>query len=153
MVSECREVSNILAKPYKSLLLKIATGFGFDSKQSNRFLEEIYSDPNNHYSNQHLGNFSMRLYLSKIMVNKCIFKISNELFCQGNTGASSTRFATNYFNSTSLTYLKLQNVSLISIVPFVLNKTSEFSLEEIAYLLNISTMKVKERINKACSYL
>lgn len=138
---------------YKELLFKIAMSFGLTAKQSTDTINEIYLKLERERFNSMSITFSIKVYLSKLMVSKCIFRISNELFGRGDNRDVSILNQGACYTSINLTSIKLKKVPLSCKVAFVLNALSEFTEEEIAEVLNISSMKVKERIKKAYSYI
>ena len=143
-------MNNTFVKADEALLLEVAMRFGFDAKQSSNLVKDVWHAANKVISGQHLDKFAMRLYLSKIMVAKCVFKISDRLFSQSNSQSS---FDLSESSSSNITIQRLKNVPLSYLAAFILNKTSKFSIEEISDVLNISPSKVKERIKKAYSYM
>jgi hypothetical protein len=87
--------------------------------------------------------------LSKLMVYKCIFKISEHFFSQNNNETSSTLRSGIITVFKNFSWLKLQQIPLSYRAVYLLKNLNEFSEKEIAELLNITLIKVKERINKA----
>ena len=141
--------NKISMQEYQSLLLKVAAAFGFTNQQSQGILQEVYANANNFYCQHQVKELSMRMYLSKLMVYKCIFKISEHLFSQRNSGDFSTFYAGINSAFISSSQLKLQHIPLSYRAVFLLKNMDEFSEEEIADLLNITSIQVKKRINKA----
>ncbi|HKG69900.1 MAG TPA: hypothetical protein VKA92_13595 [Segetibacter sp.] len=136
---------------YKDLLLKIAMSLGLSAKQSADTINALYSELDREGFDKISKTYSIKVYLSKRLVSKCIFRISNELFSR--TDYTDVTILNDGYTSVNLTSIKLKKVPLSYRVTFVLNALAEFSKEEIAEVLNISAVKVKERIKKAHSYI
>jgi hypothetical protein len=140
-------------QPYHNLLITIATNFGFNKKQSENFAQEIYANASRYHSSFKTRHLSLRVCLCKMMVSKCIFKIGQNLCSQDNNLLSTTLSGAKYFNSICTCPLKLQEMKLSYRSVFILNNILGFTEGEIAELLNITSVKVKERISKANSFL
>lgn len=153
MKNDCSLQNEVSMQGYQSVLLKIANTFGFNNQQSQCFLHEVYRDVNNSYPQYQVKELSMRLYLSKLMVNKCIFKISEHFFSQNNNGAFSTLCTGINSVFISSSQLKLQHIPLSYRSVYLIKNIMEFSETEIAELLNIALIQVKERFNKANSLM
>ncbi|WP_018614870.1 RNA polymerase sigma factor [Segetibacter koreensis] len=138
---------------YHNLLVTIATSFGFNRKNSENFAQEIYVNALSYYSSSQTRHLFIRIYLCKIMVSKCIFKISEKLCSQDNYHLSTALSAEKYFDPVSTYPLKLQEMKLSYRSVFILNTILGFTEEEIAELLNVTSVKVKERISKANWFL
>jgi hypothetical protein len=141
--------NEISMQEYQGLLLKIATAFGFTNQQSQYFLQEVYANADNYYTKHQVKECSVRMNLSKLMVYKCIFKISEHFFSQNNNETSSTLRSGIITVFKNFSWLKLQQIPLSYRAVYLLKNLNEFSEKEIAELLNITLIKVKERINKA----
>src|SRR4051794_14198761 len=70
-------------KKYELLLYKIAMSFGFGDKESSDLVQQVNSHANRYWGRQENGN-SYRILLSKIIVQKCIFRISSKYFSSNN---------------------------------------------------------------------
>lgn len=134
---------------YQGLLIKVATAFGFTNLQSQYFLQEVYANADNFYNKHQVTEFSVRMYLSKLMVYKCIFKISEHFFSQNNNETSSTILTGINTVFMDYSWLKLEQIPLSYWAVYLLKNLNEYSEKEIAELLNVTLIKVKDRINKA----
>ncbi|HWJ26231.1 MAG TPA: hypothetical protein VNS32_06790 [Flavisolibacter sp.] len=120
---------------YKCLLKKIGIGLGFTETESGLLAQQVIDDAikNNCRRNDHL---SPRVWLSKIMVRKCVFTISNLLFSSKNIDSK------NKFPTAKTIPLSFRTV-------LILYNSVGFNEMEIAEILNTTVMEVKHRLNKA----
>lgn len=130
---------------YELLLFKIATSFGFSNKESSDIVQQVHLDRVRHFRYQENGN-QIRVLLSKMMVQRCIFKISSEYFSSvsSNPGKEFSGLAF-YPNCISL---RLRNFPLSLRTVVILNSVG-FDETEIAQILNTTPFIVKEKFNKA----
>jgi len=123
---------------YKLLLKKIGISLGFTETESDWLAQQVIDDATkgNCQRNDH---FSPRVWLSKMMVRKCLFTISNLLF-------SSTSIDSNKFFAGKTVPLSLWTV-------LILYNTVGFNENEIAEILNTTVMQVKHRLNRASAFI
>ena len=128
-----------LAK-YEDLLSTIAAGFGFDVLESRDLIKNVFADAITHYrSVQECG--SPRIWLSKVMVHKCVSKLSSDIFASGcfrqHTGTNQT----------------LQHMPLTLRAVFILQERAGFNDLEVSEILNSSQYLVRARLSKAMAFL
>ena len=158
----------ILIRRYNPVLYKIARSYGFNHQDAEDLLQETHFAA---YSNlkQFAGRSSYKTWIAKIMVHKCIYKLSYGY--KKNEYPDSDRiqeqtaplFTSGQSQSTESLVLKkemaavlqnsLENVPDIYRSVFLLREVEGFSIAETAELLNISTVNVKVRLNRAKTLL
>jgi hypothetical protein len=120
---------------YKCLLKKIGISLGFTETESGWLAQQVIHDAikGNCQRNDHL---SSRVWLSKIMVRKCLFTISNLLFSSKNIDSKNK-------------FLAGKTIPLSFWTVLILYNTVGFNEIEIAEILNTTVMQVKRRLNRA----
>lgn len=141
-------------KRYELLLLKIAESFGFKDTESKYMVQQVYSSAIACYTCwEH--SLPLKVWLSKSLVHKCIFKISSELF--ENIGVSSREnnlgSLKTYFNYTNTNEISLQKMPLDLRVVYLLCNTIQFTDNEVAEILNTKVQNVKHRFHKALLFM
>ena len=137
-------------KKYELLLYKIATCFGLNSKEASALVQQTCSDALRYF--QYQENLSqMKLVLSKMIVQKCIFKISSEYFSSIDL-SNGKREAGCFIFYSSFSSSCLRNMPLSLRAVFILNSVG-FDETEIAQILNASLLTVKMRLNKASTMI
>lgn len=128
------------AEKFKPVLHSIATNLGLDGKESKELAEYVCLSGERSFTDQK-ENFTFKIWLAKILVRNCIFKICTALFSQhANTG--------NFF-PTSIYASTLSEIPISFRTVYVLIHCIEFTEPEVAQILNINTMQVRERLAKA----
>lgn len=130
---------------HEELLSKIASGFGFSESEANDMMREIVSYAHSHYTNMQHG-LSLRMWLSKMMVHKCVFKISSRLFSEMNPGVKNTSFI-GYTNKQE------QEMPFSFKAVYILKTVVGFTETEIAEVLNTTVANAKERLTKARMFI
>ena len=138
---------NSLINKYTPLLCKIAFNFEFNYGETNDLVKQVDSFVNSHSSVP--GDHSFKIWIAKLMVQKCVSKLSDPFFDKSDWRTSKKESSAYYSNYTNRNEYKLHNMPLTIRSVFVLNNTTDFSETEIAELLNITPIKVKERLYKA----
>lgn len=123
-------------KEYESLLYKIATNFGFSDSKAMDIVQQVCSCFIKPYADRQ-NDTSLKIRLSKVMVHKCIFELSSQLFSQ-NRDAEKTR---------------VTGMPLSSHAVFILHDIIGFDECEVAEMLNINLHQVKQRHNKALLFI
>ena len=128
---------------YKPFLHKIAASFGFDEMQSRELAEQVLVQANRSYSipSQH---DRLKVWLSKSIVHKCIFKISSSIFSQTPAATNSCFSKDNFLHTAKAPEIPLSFQTVYSLVRLIgLNEM------EVAEILNITPLQVRERLGKA----
>ena len=139
-------------KSFESLLYKIGIAFGLDYSETANLVKQVYADSaKNKIEQEHPG--ALRICLSKLMICKCIFIISSKLFRQA-TGVENNPTSLKYYsNYKSPGIIPTPAMPLSYRAAYILHHTIGFTEAEISNLLNITAVKVKERINKARHFI
>ena len=138
---------------YKALLYKIARSFGFSNAEAAALVLVTHAFARCHKSDQ--GNLPGRLWLAKVLVHQCVFRISSELFRQaGNIAEKKYAGLWNDDDSDKTTGAPhLQSMPLSFRVVYILSQLIGFTATEIAAIVNAPLFTVKERHYKAQAFL
>jgi len=138
-VFENNSVASLAQKAceYKTLLYKISVSLGLAQKESNELVEYVCVAGCKSYTYQN-KNFTLKVWLSKILVRHCVFKINSMMFSQKE----------NSFQ-TSLIPFYLSKIPFSFRVVYILLQSFEFTETEAAQILNVTPMQVRERLLKA----
>ena len=157
----------ILMRKYNPGLYKLARGFGFNHHDAEDLLQDTHFAA---YLNLNQFQFrsAYKTWISKIMVHKCFQKLNSGYRKYENPNSilieihDSTANYKQLENSES-PFIKKEFANLLedslSQLPhsyktvFILRELEEFSIEETAEVLKISTANVKVRLNRAKAML
>ena len=140
--------NNVSIEKYEPLLYQTAISFGFNDNELNDLVQQVCSHGSRSYTHQR-NFFSLRIWLTKLLVHKCIFKISSELFSQGN----SSKTLGHYYGYGDSHKLNQKHMPLSFRAVFILKNIVGFDENEIAEILNTTPLSVKQRLNKARAYV
>lgn len=138
---------------YNTLLHKIAGSFGFSNAETEELVRATRAYACSHKTDQ--GSLPCRVWLAKVLVHQCVFRISSELFRQAGSAAEK-KYAglwnDDYLDSTiGVPYL--QKMPLSFRVVYILSRLIGFTATEIAAIVNAPLFTVKERYYKAQAFL
>lgn len=157
----------LLIRRYNPLLYKIARSYGFNHHDAEDLMQDAHIAAYQNLS-RFEGRASYKTWASKIMVNKCLYKINhghqrNELAEENLSQAAlpplHTRRATQPDESSINRELalvlerSLQNIPATYRTVFVLREIEGFSVKETAGLLGLTDTNVKVRLNRAKAQL
>ena len=136
-----------LIDKYTPLLHKIAFNFEFNLEETDDLIGQVDSFVNSHscVPDHHL----FKMWIAKVMVQRCVFKISDPFFSKSDWRTAKKESSTYYADYRSRHNRKTHDMPLTIRTVFVLSNKTDFSEIEIAELLNITPIKVKERLRKA----
>jgi RNA polymerase sigma factor (sigma-70 family) len=156
----------ILIRRYNPVLYKIAKAYGFNHQDAEDLMQETHIAA---YTN--LQKFerrsSYKTWLSKIMVNKCLYKLNYGYYKKEITDSelitektmhdpshdtSVEKFIGNRELSKALE-ISLQQIPVLYRTVFILREIEGFSIAETADLLSVTPMNVKVRLNRAKAML
>lgn len=158
----------ILIRRYNPVLYKIARSYGFNHQDAEDLMQDAHVT-----AYQQLEQFENRAayktWLSRIIVNKCLYKLKYGYFKRESpesekineaaipafnttNGSATERTVMNRELSKALE-LSLQQISLPYRCVFILREMEGFSVAETAALLEISPVNVKVRLNRAKTLL
>ncbi len=118
------------------LLNEIGNNFGFSMAESKELAASVFEEN---------GNDRYQLELARRMVYQCVHKISSRIFCESTPAAYCDEGVPAYHPQSR----QLSKMPLSFRAVYILFHVTGFSENEIAYILNISTYQVKERLGKA----
>ncbi len=158
----------ILIRKYNSVLYKIARSYGFNHQDAEDLMQDTHVSA--YTSLQKFeGRSSYKTWISKIMVNKCLYKLKYGYF--KNEVSRETAGEPNYQpmyvstreNQTENVFLNhelasvleksLQSIPVMYRTVFVLREVEGFSIAETAELLEITPVNVKVRLNRSKTLL
>jgi DNA-directed RNA polymerase specialized sigma24 family protein len=138
-------------KKYEPLLHTIANSFGFTNSEASAIIQDVCLQAYKYYTIQDI-RFPLKVWLVKDLIHKCTFKISQAIFSQQQREPAPIRWMCLNFHSAPGA-LRLQEMPLSLKAVYILTDQFYFNEIEVAEILNISTLKVKERLHKALNFL
>jgi hypothetical protein len=135
-------------KRYEQLLYGIATGFGFTYGESLALVKQVMADGVEQCRTTEPCK-SYRIFLSKMMVRRCVLKVSSDIFAFNPGGGSKYSWT----DSGLHTRLSINDLPLTTRSVFILQEKIGFSEQEVSEILNTSAYNVRARFNKALSFL
>lgn len=158
----------ILIRRYNAVLYKIARSYGFNHQDAEDLMQDTHVAAYRALKNFE-GRASYKTWVSKIMVNKCLYKLKYGYFKnetpsdQINEPNQQPMFMKSSEQQTEQTIVNrelamiieksLQTIPAIYRTVFVLREVEGFSVAETAELLEITNVNVKVRLNRAKSLL
>lgn len=139
-------------KKYEPLLNKITISFGIKNSEAKGLVEEVCSYANRHFVDRE-NCLSLRIWLAKSLVHKCIFRISCKLFSQKKDVEREPRALGYYSYHKSSRESGWQDMPLSFRVVFILQNIMGFKEKEIAEILNTTPIKIRERFSKAKAFI
>lgn len=156
----------VLIRRYNSILYKIARSYDFDHEEAKDLLQDTHIAA---YQNlkKFEGRSSYKTWIAKIMVNKCLYKlsygsnkyeVSHQIVDENSQPMfSSKKQATeaNVLNRELSTILEksLEKIPVHYRTVFILREVEGLSIAETAEMLNITPVNVKVRLNRAKNLL
>jgi RNA polymerase sigma-70 factor (ECF subfamily) len=152
----------ILMRRYNGVLYKIAKMYGFKSEDAEDLVQEAHMAAFTEL-NKFEQRSSYKTWISKIMINKCLYKIKygsskKEVSATGQIDETQKPIHTTDIESDK----KINNQELLRIIEicvqrlplnfrtvFVLREVEGYSVAETATLLDITPANVKVRLNRA----
>jgi RNA polymerase sigma-70 factor (ECF subfamily) len=158
----------ILIRKYNSVLYKIARSYGFNHQDAEDLMQDTHVSA--YMSLQKFeGRSSYKTWISKIMVNKCLYKLKygyfkNEVSVETavepthqpmyvSTKENQTENVLLNHELASVLEKSLQSIPVMYRTVFVLREVEGFSVAETAELLEITEVNVKVRLNRAKTLL
>jgi RNA polymerase sigma-70 factor (ECF subfamily) len=157
----------ILIRRYNEVLYKIARSFGFNHQDAEDIMQDVHVAAYTALKDFE-GRSSYKTWISKIMVNKCLYKINHGYYTKEipageimetvnpiHAGSSAGDPADSFVNNELAMILEksLQKIPVIYRTVFVLRQVQEYSVAETAEILDISPVNVKVRLNRAKALL
>ena len=155
-------VFEILIRRYNTVIYRIGRMYGFNHHDTEDLMQDTHVS-----AYTQLASFenraSYKTWLSRIMINKCIYKLKYGYFKNEipddqvyNESTSATmQTEQNMLNRelSSVIEKSLESIPVIYRSVFVLREVQGFSVAETAELLGITPVNVKVRLNRAKSLL
>lgn len=157
----------VLIRRYNPVLYKIARSYGFNHQDAEDLMQDTHVAAYLAIS-RFEGRSSYKTWISRIMVNKCIYKhkygyFKNEVFREYPQTANQSMYRKTKESQpeeallnrelTMILERSLQTIPLHYRTVFVLRELEGFSVAETADLLHITPVNVKVRLNRAKTLL
>lgn len=158
----------ILIRRYNAILYKIARSYGFNHQDAEDLMQDTHLSSFSQLP-KFEGRASYKTWTSRIMINKCLYKLKygffknefpseqvNEtntlpIYCHTNENQTEAILLN---RELSLVLEKsIQNIPRHYRTVFVLREVEGFSVSETAEILNITAVNVKVRVNRAKALL
>jgi DNA-directed RNA polymerase specialized sigma24 family protein len=133
---------------HEDLLVQIMSGLGLNKIQSDEILKEVRLQAKRQYR-EYPGTFPFKVWLSKILVRKCIFKISEDFFNGLKDEQTKSPAFGSYSTEKNIFATCGEKIPLSFWVVYLLHHHIGFTEKEIAEILNTSPLSVRTRLNKA----
>jgi RNA polymerase sigma factor (sigma-70 family) len=156
----------VLIRRYNGVLYKIARSYGFNHQDAEDLMQETHITAFNKLETfQHKASY--KTWVSKILMHKCVYKLSYGYFSKEALNTEYGENATPIFSNKTMATDKmvfnkelskvleksLQQIPLTYRTVFILREIEGFTVQETAELLNITPVNVKVRLNRAKSLL
>jgi RNA polymerase sigma factor (sigma-70 family) len=155
----------ILMRRYNGALYKIAKMYGFTSEDAEDIVQEVHIAALNELPNFQYRS-SYKTWVSKIMINKCLYKIKHGKFKEEFSSESMKETEKPVHITDVPSDKKIINQELLKILEicvqrlpidyrtvFVLREVQGYTIKETANLLEISNANVKIRLSRAKALL
>jgi RNA polymerase sigma factor (sigma-70 family) len=158
----------VLIRRFNAVLYKIGRTHGFNHQDAEDLMQDTHMAAYHHLA-QFEGRSSYKTWISRIMINKCLYKINydhskNEMHGNGSipdnaipiySSSKQDGPETNLLKREFSSVLEnaLQKISLPHRTVFALRELEGFSVSETAELLGITPVNVKVRLNRAKAML
>jgi DNA-directed RNA polymerase specialized sigma24 family protein len=150
MVGTTATDSSILQ--YTPLLCQIARSFGFEGSDTQQLIGQVHT-----YACTHAAAecYPLRIWLAKIMVHLCTYRIGSRLFSQCGCTAEDAKEGSpdDYTRYANTGEQRLRDMPLSFRAVYVLREVIGFTTSEIALILNTTPPKVSQRYTNALSFL
>ncbi|GAA4750341.1 sigma-70 family RNA polymerase sigma factor [Flavisolibacter ginsenosidimutans] len=156
----------VLIRRYNPVLYKIARSYSFNHQDAEDLMQDVHVIAYTQLS-KFEGRASYKTWISRIMVNKCLYKLKYGYFKNEvphedfpnhqpmHNKANENQTEDRLLNRELTVVLErsLQNIPVMYRTVFVLREAEGFSVAETAQLLNITPVNVKVRLNRAKALL
>jgi hypothetical protein len=139
---------------YAGLLQKIALSFGLGESQAGALVHHTYAYAGSHPEDP-AHPLPQRVRLAKILVYKCVFTLSCELFRQSGCPAEKDQPPSLYYSYRCRPAGEghLHHMPLSFRAVYILSHLIGFTERETAEILNTTVLNVKERCTRARAFL
>jgi RNA polymerase sigma-70 factor (ECF subfamily) len=157
----------VLIRRYNPVLYKLARCYGFNHQDAEDIMQETHVAAYTNLNNfQHKASY--KTWVSKILIHKCVYKLSYGYFKNEQPGSdvifenvkpmfNQTKMATEKLvlnkELSKVLEKSLQEIPLTYRTVFILREVEGFSTNETAELMNSTPVNVKVRLNRARTLL
>jgi RNA polymerase sigma-70 factor (ECF subfamily) len=155
----------VLIRRYNSILYKIARSYDFDHEAAKDLLQDTHIAAYQNLKNFE-GRSSYKTWIAKIMVNKCLYKLSYGSGKYETSQIVDENSQPMFASKKQSTEAKVLNRELSNVLEkslekipihyrtvFILREAEGLSIAETAEMLNITPVNVKVRLNRAKTLL
>ena len=162
-----KKLFEVLIRRYNSVLYKLARCYGFNHQDAEDIMQETHVAAFTNLKNfQHKASY--KTWLSKILIHKCVYKLSYGYFKNERPGTNkiheqvkpvsnqSTMGTEKIILNKELSKVlekSLEEIPLTYRTVFILREVEGFSTNETAELMNSTPVNVKVRLNRAKALL
>ena len=162
-----KKLFEVLIRRHNSLLYKLARCYGFNHQDAEDIMQETHVAAFTNLKNfQHKASY--KTWLSKILIHKCVYKLSYGYFKNERPGTNkiheqvkpvsnqSTMGTEKIILNKELSKVlekSLEEIPLTYRTVFILREVEGFSTNETAELMNSTPVNVKVRLNRAKALL
>jgi RNA polymerase sigma-70 factor (ECF subfamily) len=154
-------VFEILIRRYNTVIYRIGRMYGFNHHDTEDLMQDTHVSAYTQLASfEHRASY--KTWISRIMINKCIYKlkygyfkneIPGEQVYESNSATIQTEQNMLNRELSSVLEKSLESIPVIYRSVFVLREVQGFSVAETAELLGITPVNVKVRLNRAKSLL
>jgi DNA-directed RNA polymerase specialized sigma24 family protein len=145
VLNKGRAVVESNGEAYHTLLYTIATSFGLPDKEATELVGEVFSSAVKGHVECGKG-WPLKLWLSKRLVHKCVFRISSRMFSQPANGPANA--TDNFLRPSALAKIPFSFRAV-----YILFTLIGFTEPEVGQLLNITPIQVRERMARAVAMM
>ena len=137
---------------HENLLSRIISGFGFNEIEARAILTEVFNQASKEFG-KYSGALTFKLWLSKLLVRKCIFKISVDYFSGLQNATLPPQGMPRLSGAASIFVSGDERIPISFWSVYLLNHHIGFTVTEIAEILNSNPLNVRERLSKALKFI
>ena len=129
------------------VLLQVTSGFGFNETHSLKILQEVRAMASS--ASCHMEDLSLRLWLVKKVVQKCVFLVSNDMFqCKTNYVDHELALERRPYLRSFMLH-QTRHMPLPVWTTYLLVDIIGFNELEVASILNTHPFKIREQLSMA----
>ena|SRR5687767_1379465 len=152
VMNEDAGTAEVRIQKHENLLTQIVSGLGFNKIESREILSEVCMQVKKQYGS-YSGTLPFKVWISKILVRKCIFKISVVFFSGLENAQLHPQTFESYPIGKSIFETRHEPIPLSFWIVYLLHNYIGFTEREIAEILNTNPLSVRERLKKALQFI
>src|SRR5687768_751763 len=152
VVNEEAGIAEARIQKHENLLTQIVSELGFSKIEAREILTDVCLEAKKQYG-AYSGTLPFKVWLSKILIRKCIFKISVDFFNGLENAQLHLQAFEIYSTAKSIFETRHEPIPLSFWIVYLLHNYIGFTEREIAEILNTNPLSVRERLNKALQFI